>query len=463
MEIAINYDTFDDYDIVFFQKEPKSTNPYHYTCSNAMEKKTTFETDDTSFNGSNIEPIVDEVEKASLMQELVKSQFLKEQIEKDKQIEQEQEQELEFTCFPEDLMIPHIDSSNEQVSYSSSQDRSSLETEENKMLLNNLISLAKEQSSCRYLQQKINNEPRLASQMFYHKIIANINDLIVHPFGNYLIQNFLTHITDSNINEILLLLSHNFFFVASNFYGTRVIQKMIECIKTTYPTTTNLLNLIKKDFPQMLNDINASHIIIKLLDLKEMYITNAIYEMINTNLLQVSMNKHGCCEIQKILEKDTSAYAESIINNIINNSLQLITHQYGNYTIQYILQLRNPVYTFRLIRFLVPSFMQLCLQKYSSTVIEKCFELCDEGTRNILYQFIANQSIMKALICDKFGNYVIQKAIDVADPGTMRIYLLTIIAPMMNEIKKENFGRQLYTKLCTKYPSFQEMINNCKQ
>jgi hypothetical protein len=213
----------------------------------------------------------------------------------------------------------------------------------------------------------------------------------------------------------------------------------------------------------MLNDINASHIIIKLLDLKEMYITNAIYEMINTNLLQVSMNKHGCCEIQKILEKDTSAYAESIINNIINNSLQLITHQYGNYTIQYILHLRNPVYTFRLIRFLVPSFMQLCLQKYSSTVIEKCFELCDEGTRNILYQFIANQSIMKALICDKFGNYVIQKAIDVADPGTMRIYLLTIIAPMMNEIKKENFGRQLYTKLCTKYPSFQEMINNCKQ
>ena len=450
MEKGINYNMFEDFNDLFVQTESKSNNndsTNNHKESNilhAMIKKNTFETNDTSFEDNNF-GLIDEDGN------FVNNQFL----------QNEKEQEMELTYIPEDLMISHIDSSNEQISVYSNEIQV-LGAEENKMLFRDLITLAKEQSSCRYLQQKIDNDPLLARNLFYHKICENLNDLIIHPFGNYFIQNFLTHITDSQINEILLLLSHNFLFVAMNFYGTRVIQKMIDCIQTTYPTMTNLLNLIKKYFTQMVNDINASHIIIKLLDLNKMMITQLIYEMINTNLISISTNKHGCCEIQKILEKDTFAFRESIINNIINNCLQLITHQYGNYTIQYILQLRNPVYTFHLIRYLVPSFTQLCLQKYSSTVIEKCFELCDEGTKNILYQLIANQNIMKALICDKFGNYVIQKAIDVADPNTMRIYLLTVIAPMINEIKKENFGRQLYTKLCTKYPPFQELINNCK-
>ena len=450
MEQGINYDMFEDFNALFVQAEIKnnnneSTNSHKESNTlHAMIKKNTFETNDTSFEENNFGWVDENIN-------FVNNQFL----------QNDKEQEMELTYIPEDLMIPHIDSSNEKFSVSSNE-RQNLETEENKMLLKDLVTLAKEQSSCRYLQQKIDNDPLLARNLFYHKICENLNDLIIHPFGNYFIQNFLTHITDSQINEILLLISHNFLFITMNFYGTRVIQKMIDCIQTTYPTMTNLLNLIKKNFTQMVNDINASHIIIKLIDLKQMMITQSIYEMINANLIAISTNKHGCCEIQKILEKDTFAFRESIINNIINNCLQLITHQYGNYTIQYILQLRNPVYTFHLIRYLVPSFAQLCLQKYSSTVIEKCFELCNESTKKILYQLIVNPNIMKALICDKFGNYVIQKAIDVAEPNTMRIYLLTVIAPMVNEIKKENFGRQLYTKLCTKYPAFQEMINNCK-
>ena len=450
MEQGINYDMFEDFNALFVQAEIKnnnneSTNSHKESNTlHAMIKKNTFETNDTSFEENNFGWVDENIN-------FVNNQFL----------QNDKEQEMELTYIPEDLMIPHIDSSNEKFSVSSNE-RQNLETEENKMLLKDLVTLAKEQSSCRYLQQKIDNDPLLARNLFYHKICENLNDLIIHPFGTYFIQNFLTHITDSQINEILLLISHNFLFITMNFYGTRVIQKMIDCIQTTYPTMTNLLNLIKKNFTQMVNDINASHIIIKLIDLKQMMITQSIYEMINANLIAISTNKHGCCEIQKILEKDTFAFRESIINNIINNCLQLITHQYGNYTIQYILQLRNPVYTFHLIRYLVPSFAQLCLQKYSSTVIEKCFELCNESTKKILYQLIVNPNIMKALICDKFGNYVIQKAIDVAEPNTMRIYLLTVIAPMVNEIKKENFGRQLYTKLCTKYPAFQEMINNCK-
>ena len=149
---------FEDFNDLFIQTESKSNNNdstnFHKESNtlHAMIKKNTFETNDTSFEDNNFGWIDEDGN-------FVNNQFL----------QNEKEQEIELTYIPEDLMIPHIDSSNEQISVSSNE-RQSLETEENKMLLRDLIILAKEQSSCRYLQQKIDNDPLLARNLFYHKI-----------------------------------------------------------------------------------------------------------------------------------------------------------------------------------------------------------------------------------------------------------------------------------------------------
>ena len=66
-----------------------------------------------------------------------------------------------------------------------------IDTEENKKLLKHLISLAKEQSTCRYLQQKIDSEHRLANEYFFSTILSSIQELIVNQFGNYLIQKII--------------------------------------------------------------------------------------------------------------------------------------------------------------------------------------------------------------------------------------------------------------------------------
>ena len=336
-----------------------------------------------------------------------------------------------------------------------------LNTPENKLLLSNLIFLSKEQTSCRYIQQKINENPKLASEYFYPTIISNINILIINQFGNYLIQNILPHLNENQINEIISSISNNFLFICTNFYGTRVIQKLIDFINNEF-TMWNLLNNFKMNFPKFVNDINSSHIIFKLLNLKKTYITKFLYELINQNLIEISKHKHGCCSIQKILESD-SIYTENIIKNIINNSLDLIIDKYGNYTIQYILQLKgNHLNKFKLMMKIIPNFNSFAMQKYSSTVLEKCFELCDENVKTLMYQYIINQSVLKQLLCDKYGNYVIQKAIEKANNKTIKLYLLQLIAPIINEIKKENFGRQLYRKLMIKYPEFQQFINELK-
>ena len=334
-------------------------------------------------------------------------------------------------------------------------------TAENKLLLSNLLVLAKEQTSCRYLQQIIDKNPKMGTVFFYPTIIKNITDLITNQFGNYLIQKLFSYINQNQFTDILNAIVPDFVEISTNFYGTRVLQKMIDCINNQYQMLS-LLKIISTNISELLNDINASHIVNKLLSLRQFYITSAIYEMVNRNFLTIALHKHGCCSIQKILENDL-IFTENIIVNILNNAMTLITHQYGNYIIQFLIQSKNQMITFRLITILIPNFGKLAKLKYSSTVLEKCFEYCDEQSKSYLYNVLYNKGILKSLIFDKFGNYVVQKAIDSARDEKVKFYLLRLIAPMINDVKKENFGKQMCMKLCSKYPQFQDYMKNFKK
>ena len=68
---------------------------------------------------------------------------------------------------------------------------------------------------------------------------------------------------------------------------------------------------------------------------------------------------------------------------------------------------------------------------------------------------------MNELICDRFGNYVIQKAIDTADEERQR-RMIAMIIPMVEMIRREPFGRQLYVKLYNKYMLFADMTKRGK-
>ena len=380
--------------------------------------------------------------------------------------EEDLEEELDETNEKINMIYPLLDSDdeeklNEETKENDIKENDPFNTEENKLLLSNLIELAKEQTSCRYLQQIIDKNPKMGTVFFYPTIINNIADLITNQFGNYLIQKLFSYINQNQFTDILNAIAPNFVSISTNFYGTRVLQKMIDCINNQYQMLS-LLKIISANISEVLNDINASHIVNKLLSLRQFYITSAIYEMVNRNFLTIALDKHGCCSIQKLLENDL-IFTDKIILNILNNAMTLITHQYGNYIIQFLIQSKNKMITFRLITILIPNFGKLAKLKYSSTVLEKCFEYCDEQSKSYLYNVLYNKGVLKALIFDKFGNYVVQKAIDSAHDEKVKFYLLRLIAPMINDVKKENFGKQMCLKLCSKYPEFQEYMKNFKK
>ena len=326
-------------------------------------------------------------------------------------------------------------------------------------IYNNFVDLAKEQFSCREIQNKITNNPKIIN-ILYPKLFENINELIIDPFGNYLIQSFLPYLTETQTYDLLNEISNDLNKICIDSHGTRVIQKLIDCNINSQNIILSLLNFIKPIFANLINDINACHIIKKILAINQIYFTFYIYELIKYNFFQIATHKHGCCAIQYIIANGDNHLTEMLIKYIIQNSSKLICHQYGNYLIVFLLKLKNEFYTHQILKVIVLYFYEFATQKYSSTVLEKCFELCDENSKTILYQCLCNNDMLKKIILDQYGNFVIQKAIKMSNNNNIRNYLFQLIVPLISVIKKSKYGNQVYTKLCMEFPKLKNINNN---
>ena len=67
--------------------------------------------------------------------------------------------------------------------------------------------------------------------------------------------------------------------------------------------------------------------------------------------------------------------------------------------------------------------------------------------------------IMKALLFEQFGNYVVQKALNYSNKNEQNI-LLSLIATLVEDLKKLDYGFRLYNKLISKYPNLLSIIHN---
>lgn len=69
--------------------------------------------------------------------------------------------------------------------------------------------VARDQQGCRFLQQKFDEGTRQEKDMIFCEIIDHVAELMVNPFGNYLVQKVLDVCTDDQRLEIILVLTKN--------------------------------------------------------------------------------------------------------------------------------------------------------------------------------------------------------------------------------------------------------------
>ena len=318
-------------------------------------------------------------------------------------------------------------------------------------LIKNSDFICKDQAGCRLLQKKIDEQPEIAMKILsvcFEKIIEIITD----PFGNYLVQKLYDYMTEEKFLQLIALIKFDIYHICINSFGTRAIQKLIDYLNTE-TLMKNFLNLIKPIVKGITVDINGSHILLKMVDLKNNLVNKCIFEEIKDNILYIAMHKHGCCVLQKCIEKANSEDKdkEKLIESLINNCEVLISDQCGNYIIQFIISLKNDKVNEKVVSILIGNLEEYSKQKFSSNVVEKIFECCSLRICQKLIDVLKyNDKIILGILFDKFGNYVLQKALQRADEST-RHHILGIIAPHLYKLKNYSFGLKLYSKLIITY------------
>ena len=84
------------------------------------------------------------------------------------------------------------------------------------------------------------------------------------------------------------------------------------------------------------------------------------------------MHKHGCCVMQRCLEKGTRVQKLQLADYIICSVSDLIEDPFGNYLVQNVLKLDDVERNIHVLDFIARDFLRLSQMKFSSNVIEKC-------------------------------------------------------------------------------------------
>ena len=319
----------------------------------------------------------------------------------------------------------------------------------------NIYPLAKDQAGCRFLQEKLDQEPLKSTELFFNAIIPHILNLVKDPFGNYLIQKLCNTLNPDQIIKILEVISPTILDIGSNNHGTRVIQHLINFL-TTKKLVDYFLKSIEPYVIPLLKELNGTHIIQQFL-IKHPDCSEIINKIIVENCASLASHSHGCCVLQKFLNGRDKNLKEMLINNLINNCLVLIIDQYGNYVIQSILLLNEAKSSSAIAMKIYDNVAYYSKHRYSSNVVEKCFDFCGKNERKKLAEKLSPPDILADLIMDEHGNYVVQKALSCSDSKEQEIILKNII-PLIPKIKNVSFGEKLLARLMATYPQFKNNV-----
>lgn len=307
------------------------------------------------------------------------------------------------------------------------------------------VKLATDQFGCRFLQKKLDSstEYEAVRDLMYQGIQPFFLELILDPFGNYLIQKLCDYLTLDQKTTLIQDIYPNVFQISINQYGTRSLQKIIDTVDNE-----SQIDMLIKGFSQqftsieqvvtLINDLNGNHVIQKCIfkfpPTKFDFIIDAIVEQ--DNIIKISTHKHGCCVLQKLLSVCTLQQIFKISVKIVQFLPGLINDQFGNYIIQFLLDIKELDFYLlgEIFSKLSNELCQLSCLKFSSNVVEKfvkkLFRIVENSlatqsnsgevddvvtvAMNILLTiidiFTANLNI---LIRDNFGNYALQTLLDV--------------------------------------------------
>jgi len=319
-----------------------------------------------------------------------------------------------------------------------------------------ILRLSRQQVGCRLLQRLLEtDEP--GRLIILNEVFSSLNTLVIDPFGHHLVLRLLDFVKYEDRKRILNQLNEDLVAVSLNVHGTRVVQKLLECMENT-----DEFELVEKAFEvfviTLAKDVYGMHVVLRCLHRIPAPSNDSngpdntfIFREITRNIVSVATHKHGCCVVQWCIDYANVEQRAALVNVIVENALELAQDAFGNYVLQQIMDTAQEDTLRHLIKRLKGSMSKLAVQKFSSIVVEKCVEMAPKNLRPVIYDEIINEQKISRLLQDPYANYVIQKILTITRQEEFH-EVVAKIQPHLNNLGNTPFGKRIKTQMIRKFP-----------
>ncbi|KAK7363148.1 hypothetical protein VNO77_05279 [Canavalia gladiata] len=273
--------------------------------------------------------------------------------------------------------------------------------------------MAKDQHGCRFLQRMFDEGTREDVQVIFNEIIDHAVELMMNPFGNYLMQKLLDVCNEEQRMQILLIITEEpgqLVRISLNTHGTRVVQKLIETLRTRQQISL-VVSALEPGFLALIKDLNGNHVVQRCLLCLSNEDNQFIFGAAAKYCVDIATHQHGCCVLQRCIGHASGQHRERLIAEISANALLLAQDQYGNYVVQFILDLRIPSATTSISLQFEANYVHLSRHKFGSHVVEKCLVVFNNENRSRVIHEMLSAPHFEHLLQDPHANYVVQSAL----------------------------------------------------
>lgn len=306
--------------------------------------------------------------------------------------------------------------------------------------------ISKDQHGCRFLQRMFDEGTPQDVKIIFNEIIDHVVELMMNPFGNYLMQKLLDVCNEEQRMEIIFRVTATpgeLIRISLNTHGTRVVQKLIETLKSRQQTSL-VVSALEPGFLALIKDLNGNHVIQQCLvrlsneDRKFIFVAAAKY------CVDIATHQHGCCVLQRCIEHSTGEHRENLIAEISANGLLLAQDAFGNYVVQFILDHKMPSAATKLLSQFDGNYVNLSTQKFSSHVVEKCLLVCNEEVRSKIIHELLSATHFEQLLQDPHANYVVQTALKVSE-GPLHSLLVDVIESHKAISRNSPYSKRIFS------------------
>jgi len=210
-------------------------------------------------------------------------------------------------------------------------------------------------------------------------------------------------------------------------HSTKIIQDIIKYID--FDSKIFIIKVIYSHFTTLVKDLNGIYSIVNSiaeiedilaenknssksfeLNIKQStilkFFLHKFHKKVIKNIYEISIDKYGCCFLQKYMDIISKEKVIEIINIVFPYTKEFLTEKFANYIIQYIISKNYYCLNKIIVKIFLEDLEFYCTSNVSSNVLEIFLDnnnYCDKLIEKLLLD--ESRDILKNILLNPYGNY----------------------------------------------------------